>query len=261
VNHESLVAAYQAAGGIAHSLGILQVLRPKASNHATVADGISKFARQVVLATRQLGQIKEIEAEVFQEAASLYTDVVRCGNRAGHSYLDLAFRFGEIATMSFLPHSDSIAKAWLGLDSSGLDASGVVSAWNVAENWFSYLDEFGIGLDVALEKELHRLKGEVKMPAEVEPPAPSFSVKVIGNIIVIEGEEFPVQPHHANWVKMLLEAREVREKVTGEQLTEVSGCRGKNLSREFKRLFKAVPLLADLITAVDGHGGGWYFNR
>ena len=101
----------------------------------------------------------------------------------------------------------------------------------------------------------------INTAAAVTPPAvPELSIRVIGNTIVVEGLENPVEPHLAKWVERLIKARDEGEKVTGEALNRLAG-RNKNVSREFGKLKRNIPALADLIESRDGKGGGWYLSR
>lgn len=100
---------------------------------------------------------------------------------------------------------------------------------------------------------LYALGTTQQPPAGGEPAGPaSIAVDLAANKVTIEGETFDVEPHHARFVDMLVNARDAGGAswyVTGTKLKKLPGCKGKKISREMKALKAKVPALNVLITS------------
>ena len=80
-------------------------------------------------------------------------------------------------------------------------------------------------------------------------------VDVSANKVVVAGSEYETEPHLAQMLDALVDAaRDGKWWVTSEELQTLPGCNGKNVSREFKSLKAAVPVLAEHILSEPGKG-------
>lgn len=88
---------------------------------------------------------------------------------------------------------------------------------------------------------------ETACPVRVDVPAAT---------ITVDGEVYAeVEPHHCRMIAELVEAR--GEYRTGEQLTRLPACGGKNVRRELANLRRRLPALGRYLKASKGAGGGY----
>jgi hypothetical protein len=84
------------------------------------------------------------------------------------------------------------------------------------------------------------------------PERPRLSVEISRRRAVVDGEEYEVEPHEAQMLNALINAKEDQEWwVTGPQMQDLPACKGKKPSRELQKLEAKIPALKDIIK----HGG------
>jgi len=107
---------------------------------------------------------------------------------------------------------------------------------------------------------LHRAVDEIHYLAcesilDRSPTAERVMVDLETNRIAVDGTDHDVEPHHAQFVAaMRWKAIDGSWWVTYSEMFTLPGCKGKNLHREFKNLFSAVPRLEQLIVRKKGKG-------
>jgi len=78
---------------------------------------------------------------------------------------------------------------------------------------------------------------------------PRLSTDTSKGLIVVDGRQYDMEPHHCRIVKALIDARGLY--VTGPNMQKLKGCKGKKISREIGRIEKLIPALKKCIL----HGG------
>jgi hypothetical protein len=162
VDADSVQATYKVAVEVAETLSILKAIQPKTSRHPGVAKLIRDYVPRVVAAARDLKALVST-SDILSLASRVHPDVVRCGELAGASFLDITLQLGERCAMVLILLSGgggdqhSLCRLWDGAEVSDVDVSGVIAKWDGPYDLLGFLAQLDSGLHVALNKECQRL--------------------------------------------------------------------------------------------------------